>query len=262
MKIPFCVICAHLFLIGTTLFFHSAPQKIVKRSPIAVKTYLTPTAQASKVIQATPPAQPTIAQIVPPPQSTSSQATTPPTPIKEITTPPKTPAKAPPSLSTKPTKTSTTTKTEGKTKVQDKAKTEGKANASHDQLITLMQKSLQTLNGSGTKAETQPTPVLGALASEALRFENRYEEELISFLESCLSFPEKGEENEKVKLKLTLKRDGSVQKVEILQAHSEKNRYYCESTLNSLSFPPFGTYFKGKNQKIFTITLTTEHRSH
>lgn len=239
MKIPFCVICAHLILIGTTLFFHSAPQKIVKRSPIAVKTYLTPTPQTTKVI----PLTPTVNQASLPTQPTNPQ----------VTTPPKTSPKNVP-IAIKPTKTPSTTKTESNTKAQDKPK------ASHAQLITLMQKSLQTLDGSNAKAET--THILGALASEALHFENRYEEELISFLESCLSFPEKGEQNEKVKLKLTLKRDGSVQKVEILQAHSEKNRCYCESTLSSLSFPPFGTYFKGKNQKIFTLTLITEHRSH
>jgi len=139
-----------------------------------------------------------------------------------------------------------------------KKESTSKANPSQEKLIAMMQQSLKTL--SGTCAAQASTPIaassktIGKLASETLTFGIDYEEELASYLETHLTLPEKGN----VRLRLTLKREGSVQKIEILTASSDRNRHYVETALAGRSFPAFGSQFKGENSHTFTLTLISK----
>jgi len=138
---------------------------------------------------------------------------------------------------------------------KEKKTARSKENPNQEKLISMMHQSLATLNT--TASTSQPaTPMkpnaIGKLTSETLSFEAKYEEELVLYLESLLSFPENGE----VKLRLTLRREGSVQKIAILSSTSERNGKYIEATLATYSFPPFCAHYKGESTHTFTLTLT------
>ncbi len=59
------------------------------------------------------------------------------------------------------------------------------------------------------------------------------EETLMSFLHASLNLPEFGE----VKIQLTIKKDGSVSQMVVLQAESQKNKAYLQEYLPHLQFP-------------------------
>lgn len=84
--------------------------------------------------------------------------------------------------------------------------------------------------------------------------ESSYYAALVSSLKSHLKLPELGE----VKVQITIKRNGSVHKLEILGSKNDWNKEYLEKHLPELSLPPFGDNFKGKDKQTFTITLTNE----
>jgi len=84
--------------------------------------------------------------------------------------------------------------------------------------------------------------------------ESGYQNELISRLRLQLRLPEFGD----VQIKLTVNRAGKVVSVTIVKAASEANRKYVEKQVPALSFPAFGSYFSGKTQNTFTITLSNE----
>lgn len=126
-----------------------------------------------------------------------------------------------------------------------------------DKLISLMQDSLKTLEGAARRkppAASKSTPAIGALASESISFAPNYEQTLIADLEALLELPEKGE----VKIKLTLNRQGKVERVHVEKAPSAHNRTYIEEALKALSFPPFGTAYKSEQTHTFCVTFTSE----
>jgi outer membrane biosynthesis protein TonB len=90
-------------------------------------------------------------------------------------------------------------------------------------------------------------PKLEAVAGIVV--EDKSEETLASFLHGALNLPEFGE----VKIALTLKSDGSVEKVVVLFAESKKNRAYLEELLPKLRFP-----IKLEKGKTFTLTFCNE----
>lgn len=122
-------------------------------------------------------------------------------------------------------------------------------------LLSLMQESLKTLEGTTQKKEPQKnvSRPLGPLASESITFTSDYEQFLASTLESALQFPEKGD----VKIQLTLNRHGKIERVHIEKASSARNKAYIEEELLTFSFPPFGAKFKGENSHTFTINFTS-----
>lgn len=90
-------------------------------------------------------------------------------------------------------------------------------------------------------------PKLEAVAEVAVL--DKSEETLASFLHGVLNLPEFGE----VKIALTLRNDGSVEKVVVLFAESKKNRAYLEEHLPKLRFP-----LKLEKEKTFTLTFCNE----
>ena len=75
------------------------------------------------------------------------------------------------------------------------------------------------------------------------------EETLGSFLSSSLNLPEFGE----VKIQLTIKKDGTVARLIVLQAESKKNKAYLEKHLPLLRFPLILD-----KEKTFTLTFCNE----
>jgi len=75
------------------------------------------------------------------------------------------------------------------------------------------------------------------------------EELLAAFLHTSLNLPEIGE----VKIQLTLKKDGTVGRLHVLQAESQKNKAYLEKHLPLLRFPLILD-----KEKTFTFTFCNE----
>jgi HSP20 family molecular chaperone IbpA len=81
-----------------------------------------------------------------------------------------------------------------------------------------------------------------------------YEEQVGHQLKLALRLPEYG----KVKINLTLNREGKVLKIQILSSESKKNQEYIELEIPRLVFPPFGKQFSGESDKSFFYTLTND----
>lgn len=238
MKIPLVVTCAHALILVAAIYIKPTPLKTTPRRPVAVITHTMPQ-ERLQIADPTP---------IPESEPVASQRTVqpppPPTPAPEPTLRPRPTPKATPTPPAVPPQRSLAQKPAPKT-----------TSPHHEKLVSMVQNSLNTLNTQkGASQTTGVSKKIGPLASEALSFEAKYEEELVSYLEALLSFPEKGN----VKVKLTLKREGCVQKLEILQASSPKNREYIIASLASCSFPAFGSHFKGETTHTFILNLTSE----
>lgn len=81
-----------------------------------------------------------------------------------------------------------------------------------------------------------------------------YTEILVDHLHQCLSLPDYGE----VKIQLSLRQDGTVCKVVVLKAQSEKNKQYLESNLPPLKFPRFDGPYASKKEYTFILTFCNE----
>ncbi len=285
-KIPFFVTLVHLLLVLGAIYIQPRQIKLPPKKSVQVKTIVADRerliAQIPNALPLSQPEQPAFAPkrpLEPTPETESRRppptrgpTLPPPRPtIKKETVPPLQTRRARPTPQAVGPPLSEAPKKESKNSSKEKAIAKAPKNASsanHDKLISMMQKSLATLDGASSKGGEKGSPKKGAkagsarkassigpLASESLSFEAKYEEELVSYLEALLSFPEDGE----VKVKLTLNRSGSVQKVEIVKASSTKNRNYIENSLASCSFPAFGTHFKGEASHTFTLNLTSDN---
>ncbi len=114
--------------------------------------------------------------------------------------------------------------------------------ASSDSLLKTTSPTLLSLESLGSSQQQLSAP------------ECSYCEELAGRLKLFLRLPAYGE----VKLRLTLKRNGHVAKVEILSSINGDNRRYVEKSLPELQFMPFGQNFVGEEQHTFLLTLTNE----
>ncbi len=81
-----------------------------------------------------------------------------------------------------------------------------------------------------------------------------YTDALIDHLHRLLTLPDYGE----VKIQLSLRQDGTVVKIDVLRAQSEKNRQYLESNLPRLKFPRFEGAYANKKESTFTLTFCNE----
>jgi colicin import membrane protein len=80
-----------------------------------------------------------------------------------------------------------------------------------------------------------------------------YHESLVKYLQHALHLPEYGN----VKIALTLKPDGTVIKLEVIAAESEKNKAFLEKNLPQIKFPGFSKS-DGNEQKTFLLTFCNE----
>jgi hypothetical protein len=81
-----------------------------------------------------------------------------------------------------------------------------------------------------------------------------YKDILVDYLHQVLSLPDYGE----VKIQLSLRRDGTVCKVVVLKAQSERNKQYLESNLPRLKFPHFDEADANKTEYTFVLTFCNE----
>ncbi len=79
--------------------------------------------------------------------------------------------------------------------------------------------------------------------------EGTEEETLASFLQTSLNLPEFGQ----VKIQMTIKKDGTIARLTVLQAESHKNKAYLEKNLPLLRFPLILD-----KEKTFTFTFCNE----
>lgn len=273
-KIAASVTFVHLLFVLATIYIQPTLPKITRAQTITVKTITLETAaRLDKVmlsqevnselaqqiilplIEPTPLPPPTLQ----PPPTPQAEPTPPAVPTRKAEPPARGGPPLPSNVAPPRTPPHSHQTAAAKTPLVKKVSSPPKPN--HDKLISMIQKNLNTLNStSGASLSTScvkasgSTKTIGTLASEALTFEAKYEQELVSYLEALFSFPEKGE----VKVKLTLKREGNVQNVEILNASCPKNREHVTASLTSCSFPAFGTHFKGETAHTFTLNLTSE----
>lgn len=253
MKISFIVILSHLLVISSLIYLQSPSHKRAPRNRVVVRTKFEAPA-SPKLLKLDHP----ISLLIPSPPTAEPIASVEPEPPKPAVVKPiesKTPPKLTPKASKQPAPV-TKPKTTAKPIVKKEQPKKEQPNPNQQKLISMMQQSLNRLETGGAQERhtaQSSRATIGALASEALSFEAKYEEELVIYLESLLSLPEKGD----VKLKLTLKREGNVQKIDILKTTSESNKKYVESTLIPCCFPSFGSHFKGEIAHTFTITLVS-----
>jgi hypothetical protein len=81
-----------------------------------------------------------------------------------------------------------------------------------------------------------------------------YTDVLVSHLHQSLRLPDYGE----VKIQLSLRQDGTVCRIIVLKAQSEKNKQYLESRLPQLKFPPFDGAYVNKKEYTFILTFCNE----
>ena len=135
-----------------------------------------------------------------------------------------------------------------KAKKRPLAKKIKKKSTSHSQKLKKVAKKTQALNTlseqihnldlsyTQEKKDSLEVPVLEQLKIDfSDQISTASEESLSSFFKKNLKLPEFGE----IKIKLSTDHEGKVQKLEILQSNSKKNRAYLKNTLPELSFPCF-----------------------
>lgn len=84
--------------------------------------------------------------------------------------------------------------------------------------------------------------------------EGSYIEMLVGHLHQALQLPEYGE----VKIQLSLRQDGSVVKIAVLQAQSKKNKRYLEENLPHLRFPRLEGSLASQKEASFILTFVNE----
>jgi outer membrane biosynthesis protein TonB len=173
-------------------------------------------------------------------------------PLKSKTTSPKTAAAKPAPAKSKPINQKKPAMVEkGKPKKPPKApdkvwKEINEALAKiDDKVYSKSQSKLDVPQMKGTSPSKFPFPDFGEMDEG----EGTEEETLGSFLSSSLNLPEFGE----VKIQLTIKKDGSVARLSVLQAESKKNKAYLEKHLPLLKFPLILD-----KEKTFTLTFCNE----
>lgn len=126
--------------------------------------------------------------------------------------------------------------------------------------VSSQRKNLQEKGSSNT---TKGPSRVESLASDSYasntagsmtKEERSYESELVSRLKLTLHLPEYGD----VKVKLTVSRQGKVLKAVVVSSKSSRNKEYAQKTLPGISFPRFGTNFKGHEQHTFDLCLSND----
>lgn len=114
-----------------------------------------------------------------------------------------------------------------------------------DKVYAHPQSKLEVPQIKGSSLTKTPFPLIDGMEEG----EATEEEALVSFLHTSLNLPEFGE----VKIRLTVKKDGSVTRLVVLQAESQKNKAYLEKHLPLLKFP-----LLLDKEKTFTLTFCNE----
>jgi outer membrane biosynthesis protein TonB len=242
-KITLFVISAHVLLIF--ILFFSPPKKTTKpMKHISVRTVQSKSVARASTAAASPKkaAAAPKAQAAPktnpkaPPKKEAAKKEVPKKAIKEATAAKTAPIKSKLVAQKKPVVT------EKKKPKPDVWKKIDEALAKIDDKVYSEPRSkLDVPRVKGSAPSTLPFPDFGD--------EGMNEETLVSFLHTSLNLPELGE----VKIQLTVKKDGSVGRLVVLEAQSKKNRAYLEKHLPLLKFP-----LAFDKERTFTLTFCNE----
>ncbi len=127
-----------------------------------------------------------------------------------------------------------------------------------ESIAKIENKSDKTKLSQSTHANKAPlAPIalqIDAMTNDSSEEESDYRSALVNHLHRALSLPDYGE----VKIQLSLRQDGTVAKVIVLKAQSEKNRQYLESNLPRLKFPRFDGAYANTNESTFVLTFCNE----
>lgn len=241
-RISILVISAHcLILLWMALWI---PVKKMEKKPIVVRSVREPARMTTS--QASAPSIQTTQQTSPAPTHTT-QAIVPPKPKQEkkqevkatskpVKKPQTKPAPKPPAKAPSP-----------------KPKQPIVSNA----LLQQLQESIAKIEGKAsafnTKSNRQPFRGIANLSIDEGSYgaDGEYEGLLIDCLQNNLELPSVG----KVKLALTLNRNGKCIRVKMIDSHSEQNRHFLETALKGISFPPFDGSLKQKQEHTFVISF-------
>lgn len=122
---------------------------------------------------------------------------------------------------------------------------------SDDPLLATARQALQSLKQPTT---VEPAKAFAAASAAPQTVYLPYEQTLGQRLHQLVRLPEYGE----VSIQLTLRRDGTVVKVEVLSAESERNRDHIQQQLPNLRFPTFGKQYTGEETHIFRLVIKNE----
>ena len=129
-----------------------------------------------------------------------------------------------------------------------------------DSLLKELEESIAKIDKKSVAKTTPPSKAIAPIPLQIDLHSSDFEEDadytalLIRELHESLRLPDFGE----VKIQLSLRQDGSVVKVVVLKAQSEKNKQYLESNLMRLKFPRFEGTYSNKKECTFILTFCNE----
>lgn len=273
-KIKIAVLSIHILFLGVIFFGSSLLPPKKKHKPLIVKTIVPkPTvaiAQPQKPKQA--PAKPSAsasAKPAAPPKPKIEKPAAPPKPAAPKVQPAKSPTptapkqkpepKKDPAIADKVMNKNVKTALKKETKPENRAKISDQLKKELEESIAKIEGKKQNLSKKQPEARSQDyTPI--QLQIDAMETgswtdaDSDYPNLMIGYLHQSLHLPEFGE----VKIQLTLRQDGSVAKLVVLNTESEKNKRYLEGSLPKLQFPSFNGSFAKKKEHTFVLTFCNE----
>ncbi len=242
-KISYIIISIHLLcIIYINIYSEKKPRE--KEKKITVKTFQSNPAVPITKIQ-TIKKNPTTPSTTPSPKKETPKA-----PVK----------KAEPKVL--PKKTTPITKnsppTEKKTEIKAEKKQAPEPQVKKKKNIAL-EKSLKEIKESIAKIEAENDRIRTSLPSKSATLEeeilpNDYASSLVCYLQEQLQLPDIGE----VKIQITLFPNGTVEKMTVLSAESEKNKKRIQENLPNLQFPPFPKNARNLDKQTFILTFCNE----
>lgn len=250
------VIGVHVALLVAMIISHDRPNLVWNKKPVVIRTVVTAPQRSASIAavqrkatgKETPKAAPKKAASPTPTQTPKKET---PAPKTEAT-----PAKKP----LPPKTASTVAVTQPSTAPVKKTPSPKK----EEKPEPVAQQLLEELEASLTKIESKPNKFSGKKSDVVPKSdyslqidrldnldskETEYQLELVSYLQEALHLPDYGE----VKMEITLRPDGSVASLKVLEAESVKNRNYLEKSLPLLRFPVYD-----KTIRTFVLTFCNE----
>jgi hypothetical protein len=129
-----------------------------------------------------------------------------------------------------------------------------------DTLLEELEESIAKIGTSSDKTpikKKSPVPIplqMDLVSADEGEVDSAYAEKLVQCLYQQLKLPEYGE----VVIQLHLHQDGTVGKIIVLKAHSQRNRHYLESTLPQVKFPSFEGGYAHKKESVFVLRFCNQ----
>ncbi len=261
-RIKIVVLCVHAVFLGFIFFGSSLLPVKSRHKPLIVKTVI-PKAAATKVQPMTHSSNAAQPSARPKPTTPPKPAIEKPASAPKAQTPPATQPQ--PALKKDPAIADKRLNPNAKALPSPKNKPDNRGKIS-DQLRKELEASIAKIEGKkqNLSQKQQPsrsqafTPIQldidSADTGPAVDFDSDYPNLMIGYLHQSLHLPEFGE----VKIQLTLRQDGSVAKLVVLNTESEKNKRYLEGNLPRLKLPSFNGSFAQKKEHTFVLTFCNE----